>query len=102
MFNYYIVQKSSPDVAVSSGVSAYLILATFKKWKTYISRATVAGGRTSGALEVQMMMMMNIRIRRNSDNHIFGTALKNTYHLLLLLRINTTRPFTIATYVMIH
>jgi len=55
---YFIVQESSQDVAVSSGVSVYLILATFKEWKTYISRATVAGRRTSGALKVQMMMMM--------------------------------------------
>jgi len=44
-------------VAVPSGLSFYLILPTFKHWKTYISRATVAGRRTSGALEVQMMMM---------------------------------------------
>jgi len=58
MFNYYIVQESSQDVAVSSGLSVHLILETFKEWKTYISRATVAGRRTSGALEVQMMMML--------------------------------------------
>jgi len=52
-------------LAVSSGVSVYLILATFKEWKTlYISRATVAGRRTSGVLEVQMMMMM-IKGRHN-------------------------------------
>jgi len=60
MFNYYIVQESSQDVAVSSGVSVYLILATFKEWKTFISRATVAGQRTSGALEVQIMMILMI------------------------------------------
>jgi len=58
MFNYYIVQETSQDVAVSSGVSVYFILATFKEYKTYISHATVAGRRTSGALEVQMMMRM--------------------------------------------
>jgi len=34
-------------VAVPSGISVYLILSTFKDWKTYISRATVAGRKTS-------------------------------------------------------
>jgi len=69
MFNYYIVQETSQDVAVSWGVSVYLILSTFKEWKTYISRTTVASRRTSGALEVQklqMMMMIQIPLNLNS------------------------------------
>jgi len=47
-------------VAVPSGVSVYLILATFKDEKTLISRTTVAGRKTSRALEAHMMMMMII------------------------------------------
>jgi len=61
-------------VAAPSGISVYLILATFKEWKTlYISRATVAGRRTSGVLEVQMMMMMMMMMMFGSSLTIFLT-----------------------------